>query len=113
MITLTKYGCNEYKSTVNLFLHYYPGSKQGKHLDAHYNCYVNRQYYKQNAAAISSRMVKTIEEEKAEKSLKKPNKGNTAAKSSTIVQPIMESHRDEAETSSQKQNKSDTSSSET
>ena len=113
LITLTKYDCNEYKSMVNLFLHYYPGSKQGKHLDTHYNCYANSQYYKQNAAAISSRMVKTIEEEEAEKSLRKPNKGNTAAKSSTIVQPIMEPHRDEAETSSQKQNKSDTSSSET
>ena len=113
LITLTKYDCNEYKSTVNLFFHYYPGSKQGKHLDAHYNCYVNSQYYKQNAAAISSRMVKTIEEEEAEKSLKKPNKGNTAAKSSTIVQPVMEPHREEAETSSLKQNKSDTSSSET
>ena len=111
LITLTKYDCNEYKSMVNLFLHYYPGSKQGRHLDAHYNCYVNSQYYKQNAAAISSRMVKTIEEEEAEKSLKKPNKGNTAAKSSTIVQPVMEPHRDEAETSLQKQNKSDTSSS--
>ena len=70
LITLTKYDCNEYKSTVNLFVHYYPGSKQGKHLDAHYNCYVNSQYYKQNTAAISSRMVKTIEEEEAEKSLK-------------------------------------------
>ena len=44
LITLTKNDCNEYKSTVNLFLHYYPGSKQGKHLDAHYNCYVNSQY---------------------------------------------------------------------
>ena len=32
---------------------------------------------------------------------------------STIVQPIMEPHRDEAGTSSQKQNRSDTSSSET
>ena len=82
-------------------------------MDAHYNCYVNSQYYKQNAAAISSRMIKTIEKEEAEKSLKKPNKGNTAAKLSTIVQPVMEPHRDEAETSSQKQNKSDTSSSET
>ena len=70
LITLTKYDCNKYKSTVNLFFHYYPGSKQGKHLDAHYNCYVNSQYFKQNAAAISSRMVKTIEEEEAEKSLK-------------------------------------------
>ena len=99
LITLTKYDCNKYKSMVNLFMHYHPGSKQGKHLDAHYNCYVNSQYYKQNSAAISSRMVKTIEEEEAEKSLKKPNKGNTAAKSSTIVQPVMEPHGDEAETS--------------
>ena len=113
LITLTKYDCNKYKSMVNLFVHYYPGSKQGKHLDAQYNCYANSQYYKQNAAAISSRMVKTIEEEEAEKSLKKPNKGNTAAKSSTIVQPIMEPHMDEAETSSQKQKTSDTCSSAT
>ena len=71
LMTLSKYDCNEYNSTVNLFLHYYPGSKQGKHLDAHYNCYVNTQYYKQNAAAISSMMVKTIEEEEMEKALKK------------------------------------------
>ena len=92
-------------------MHYYPGSKQGKHLDAHYNCYVNTQYYKQNAVAISSRMVKTIEEEEAEKALKKMNKGNTAATSSKIVQPITEPQEEEAETSSQKQNKSDASSS--
>ena len=85
-------------------MHYYPGSKKGKHLDAHYNCYVNGQYYKQNAVAISSRMVKTIEEEEVEKSLKKPNKGNTAANSSTIVEPVTEPQREEAETSSQKQN---------
>ena len=69
LMTLSKYDCNEYNSTVNLFLHYYPGSKQGKCLDAHYNCYVNMQYYKQNAAAISSMMVKTIEEEEVEKAL--------------------------------------------
>ena len=99
---IIKYDCNEYKSTVNLFVHYYFGSKQGMHLDAHDNCYVNSQYYKQNAAGISSRMVKTIEQEEAEKSLKKPNKGNTAAKSSTIVQPIMEPHGDEVETSQKK-----------
>ena len=111
LMTLTKYDCNEYKSTVNLFLHYYPGSKQGKHLDAHYNCYVNMQYYKQNAVAISSRMLKTIGEEEAEKALKKPNKGNTAVTSSTIVQPIMEPQEEEAETSLQKQSKSDASSS--
>ena len=39
-------------------------------MDAHYNCYVNMQYNKQNTAAISSRMVKTVEEEEAEKALK-------------------------------------------
>ena len=86
-----------------MFLHYYPGSKQGKHLNAYYNCYVNMQYYKQNAVAISSRMVKTKEEEEAEKPLKKPNKGNTTAISSTIVQPITEPQEEEAETSLQKQ----------
>ena len=71
LMTLSKYDCNEYNSTVNLFLHYYPGSNRGKHLDAHYNCYIYTQYYKQNAAAISSMMVKTIEEKEVEKALKK------------------------------------------
>ena len=28
LITLPKYDCNKYKSTVNLFMHYYPGSKK-------------------------------------------------------------------------------------
>ena len=74
LMTLSKYDCNEYNSTVNLFLHYYPGSKQGKFLDAHYNCYVNTQYYKQNASAILVKMVKTMEEEEAEKALKKQKK---------------------------------------
>ena len=115
LMTLRKYDCNEYNSTVNLFLHYYPGSKQGKCLDAHYNCYVNMQYYKQNATAISSMMVKTIEEEEVEKALKKTNKGKgkTAATSSTNIQSIMEPQKEEAEKTSQKQNKSDVSSSET
>ena len=105
LMTLSKYDCNEYNSTVNLFLHYYPGSKQGKHLDAHYNCYVNMQYYKQNAAAISSMMVKTIEE--VEKSLEKTNKGKgkTAATSSTNVQSITEPQKEEAKKMSQKQKK--------
>ena len=40
LVTLTRYDCNEYNSSVNLFLHYYPGSKHGKGLDAHYNCYI-------------------------------------------------------------------------
>ena len=48
---------------------WYP--KQGKCLDAHYNCYVNTQYYKQNATDISSMMLKAIEEEEVEKVLKK------------------------------------------
>ena len=54
-------------------------------------------YYKQNAAAISSMMVKTIEEEEAEKALKKTNKvkGKTAATSSTNVQSIMEPQKEE------------------
>ena len=103
LMTLTKYDCNKYRSTVNLFLHYYPGSNQGKYLDAHYNCYVNTQYYKQNALAISSRMVKTIEGEEVEKALKKPNKGNTAATLSKIVMPITEPQREEGKTSLQKQ----------
>ena len=47
LVTLTRYDCNEYNSSINLFLHYYPGSKHGKGLDAHYNCYVNSQYHKE------------------------------------------------------------------
>ena len=115
LMTLSKYDCNECNSTVNLFLHYYPGSKQGKHLDAHYNCYVNTQYYKQNAAAISSMMVKTIEEEEAEKALKKTNKGKgkTDTTLSTNVQSITEPQKEEAKKTSQKQKKSDASSSQT
>ena len=109
LMTLSKYDCNEYNSTVNLFLHYYPGSKQGKHLDAHYNCYVNTQYYKQNTSAISSMMVKTIEEEEAENSLKKTNKGKGKGKtdttSSTNVLSIMEPQKEEAKKMSQKQKK--------
>ena len=107
LMTLSKYDCNEYNSTVNLFLHYYPGSKQGKCLDAHYNCYVNMQYYKQNAAAISSMVVKTIEEEEAEKTLKKTNKGKgkTATTLSTNVQSITEPQKEEAKKMSQKQKK--------
>ena len=107
LMTLSKYDCNEYNSTVNLFLHYYPGSKQGKFLDAHYNCYVNTQYYKQNASAISSMMVKTIEEEEAEKALKKTKKGKgkTDTTSSTNVQSITEPQKEEAKKMSQKQKK--------
>ena len=63
------------------------------------------QYYKLNAAAISSMMVKTIEEEEVEKALKKTNKGKgkTATTSSINVQSITEPQKEEAKKTSQKQ----------
>ena len=61
-VTLTRYDCNRYKSSINLFLLYVPPSKRGKNLDGHYNCYVNKDYFKQNKAAINSRIVKPIQE---------------------------------------------------
>ena len=52
-------------------------------------------------------MVKTIEEEEAEKALKKTNKGKgkTDTTSSTNVQSIMEPQKEEAKKTSQKQKK--------
>ena len=78
-------------------------------MDAHYNCYVNTQYYKQNASAISSMMVKTIEEEEVEKALKKTKKGKgkTDTTLSTNVQSITEPQKKETKKKSQKQKKSD------
>ena len=109
LVTLTRYDCNEYNSSVNLFLHYYPGSKHGKGLDAHYNCYVNSQYHKQNAAAISSRMVRTIEEEEAAKALtsKNQNKHNTAV-TSRNVSATTKPQKEEAEKASKIQNNGNT-----
>ena len=40
-VSLSRYDCDRYKSELNLFLHFHPGSKKGKNLDAHYTCYVN------------------------------------------------------------------------
>ena len=59
-------------------------------------------------------MVKTIEEEEAEKALKKTNKGKgkTATTLSTNVQFITEPQKEEAKKTSQKQKKNDASSSE-
>ena len=73
----------------------------------HIITYVNTQYYKQNASAISSMMVKTIEEEEAEKALKitKKGKGKTDTPSSTNVQSITEPQKEEAKKTSQKQKK--------
>ena len=52
-------------------------------------------------------MVKTIEEEEAEKALKKTRKGKgkTDTTSSTNVQSIMEPQKEEAKKTSQKQKK--------
>ena len=61
-VSLTRYDCNRYKSSMNLFLLFIPPSKKGKNLDGHYNCYVNQDYFKQNKAAINSCIVKPIEE---------------------------------------------------
>ena len=47
----------------NLFILFVPPScKKGNNLDVHYNCYVNKEYFKQNEAAIKSRIVMPIEE---------------------------------------------------
>ena len=61
--SLTSYDCTRYKSSNNLFILFVPPScKKGNNLDAHYNCYVNKEYFKQNEAAIKSRIVMPIEE---------------------------------------------------
>ena len=60
-VSLTRYDCNRYKSSINLFLLFIPPPKKGKNLDGHYNCYVKQDYFKQNEAAINSHIVKPIE----------------------------------------------------
>ena len=61
--SLTSYDCTRYKSSNNLFILFVPPScKKGNNLDAHYNCYVNKEYFKQNEAAIKSQIVMPIEE---------------------------------------------------
>ena len=61
-VSLTRYDCNHYKSSMNLFLLFIPPSKKEKNLDGHYNCYVSQDYFKQNEAAINSCIVKPFEE---------------------------------------------------
>ena len=64
--SLTSYDCTRYKSNTNVFMLFHPSSvRRGKNLDAHYNCYVNKQYFKENEAAIMSRIVMPIEENQA------------------------------------------------
>ena len=61
--TLTSSDCTRYKSSINVFILFFPPScKKGKNLDAHYNCYVNRDYFKQNKAAIKSHIAMPIKE---------------------------------------------------
>ena len=62
-VSLSRYDCSRYKAGVNLFLLYDPPSKRGKNLDGHYNCYVNKNYFEQNKAAIDECIVKQIQEE--------------------------------------------------
>ena len=52
---LYTHDCLRYASKVNIFLIYY--KKNPKSLDAHYNCYVNTDYYNKNKAAIRSRII--------------------------------------------------------
>ena len=85
MVTLTRYDSNRYKSTINLFLLYVPPSKKGKNLDGHYNyyvnnCYVNKDYIKQNKAAINSRIVKPIQENRPQ--LQAPTSADNVSQSS-------------------------------
>ena len=61
-VSLTRYDCNHYNSSMNLFLIFIPPFKKGKNLDGHYNCNVKQDYIKQNEAAINSCIVKPIEE---------------------------------------------------
>ena len=50
-----------HSSSTDIYLHYYPGKLKGKSLDAHFNCYVNKDYYKKNSKSIASRIVRTDE----------------------------------------------------
>ena len=50
-----------HSSSTDIYLHYYPGKLEGKSLDAHFNCYVNKDYYKKNSKSIASRIVRTDE----------------------------------------------------
>ena len=64
--SLTSYDCTRYKSNTNVFMLFHPSSvRRGKNLDAHYNCYVNKQYFKENEVAIMSCIVMPIEENQA------------------------------------------------
>ena len=50
-----------HSSSTDIYLHHYPGKLKGNSLDAHFNCYVNKDYYKKNSKSIASRIVRTDE----------------------------------------------------
>ena len=50
-----------HSSSMDIYLHHYPGKLKGKSLDVHFNCYVNKDYYKKNSKSIVSRIVRTDE----------------------------------------------------
>ena len=57
---LSSYECLHSSST-DIYLHHYPSKVRGKSLDAHFNCYVKKDYYKKNSKSIASRFVRTDE----------------------------------------------------
>ena len=59
-VNMSSFLCLHSLST-DIYLHYYPGKLEGKSLDAHFNCYVNKDYYKKNSKSIASRIVRTDE----------------------------------------------------
>ena len=64
--SLTSYDCTRYKSSINVFILFHPPScRKGKNLDAHYNCFVNKEYFKKNEAEIKSCIVMPVEENQA------------------------------------------------
>ena len=50
-----------HSSSTDIYLHHYPGKLKGNSLDAHFNCYVNKDYYKKNSKSIVLRIVRTDE----------------------------------------------------
>ena len=59
-VHMSSYDCMG-SSSSDIYLQHYPSKLKGTSLDAHYNCYVNKEYYKKNAKSISSRMVRNSE----------------------------------------------------
>ena len=50
-----------HSSSMDIYLHHYPGKLKGKSLDVHFKCYVNKDYYKKNSKSIASGIVRTDE----------------------------------------------------